>query len=46
MHSLAGHSMQHELEVAIAANALGSIDATPATFSSGWDYRPFPTDIT
>src|SRR5438876_11174799 len=35
--TLAGHSMQHELEVAIAANALGSIDANMGDVLLGWD---------
>jgi xylose isomerase len=43
--TLAGHSMQHELEVAIAANALGSIDANTGDVLLGWDTDQFPTDI-
>src|SRR5438876_7259683 len=43
--TLAGHSMQHELEVAIAANALGSIDANTGDPMLGWDTDQFPTDI-
>jgi xylose isomerase len=37
--------MQHELEVAAAANALGSIDANMGDILLGWDTDQFPTDI-
>lgn len=43
--TLAGHTMQHELEVAIAANALGSIDANTGDMLLGWDTDQFPTDV-
>lgn len=43
--TLAGHSCQHELEVAIAAGALGSIDANTGNPLLGWDTDQFPTDI-
>ena len=43
--TLAGHSMHHELEVAGAAGALGSIDANTGDLSLGWDTDQFPTDI-
>ena len=43
--TLAGHSMQHELEVAAAANALGSIDANTGDELLGWDTDQFPTDV-
>jgi len=43
--TLAGHTMQHELEVAVAANALGSIDANTGDPMLGWDTDQFPTDI-
>ena len=42
---LAGHSVQHELEVAAAADALGSIDANMGDYLLGWDTDQFPTDI-
>ncbi len=42
---LAGHSMQHELEVAGAAGALGSIDANMGDVFIGWDTDQFPTDL-
>jgi xylose isomerase len=43
--TLAGHTMQHELEVAVAAGALGSIDANTGDLMLGWDTDQFPTDI-
>ena len=43
--TLAGHSMQHEMEVAAAAGALGSIDANTGDPLLGWDTDQFPTDI-
>ncbi len=43
--TLAGHTMQHELEVAIAANALGSIDANTGDPMLGWDTDQFPSDV-
>ncbi len=43
--TLAGHSVEHELEVAAAAGALGSIDANRGDELLGWDTDQFPTDI-
>lgn len=43
--TLAGHSMMHEMEVAIAADALGSVDANTGDELIGWDTDQFPTDI-
>ncbi|MCH7228927.1 xylose isomerase [Haloferula sp. A504] len=43
--TLAGHTMQHELTVAIDAGALGSIDANQGDTLIGWDTDQFPTDI-
>ena len=43
--TLAGHTMQHEMEVAVAANALGSIDANTGDLLLGWDTDQFPTDL-
>lgn len=43
--TLAGHTMQHELEVAGSAGALGSIDANTGDLLLGWDTDQFPTDI-
>ena len=42
---LAGHSMHHELEVAGAAGAIGSIDANMGDVFIGWDTDQFPTDL-
>ena len=43
--TLAGHTMQHELETAGAAGALGSIDANTGDLLLGWDTDQFPTDV-
>src|SRR5262245_56328679 len=43
--TLAGHTMQHELEVAAAANALGSIDANTGDLLLGWDTDQFTTHV-
>jgi xylose isomerase len=43
--TLAGHSMRHEMEVAIAAGALGSVDANTGDELIGWDTDQFPTNI-
>jgi xylose isomerase len=43
--TLAGHSMHHELEVAAAAGALGSMDANTGDPLLGWATKQFPTDI-
>ncbi len=43
--TLAGHSMAHELAVAAAAGALGSIDANMGTPGLGWDTDRFPIDV-
>ena len=43
--TLAGHTMQHELQVAGAAGALGSIDANTGDMLLGWDTDQFPTDV-
>ena len=43
--TLAGHSMQHEMEVAGGAGALGSVDANTGDLLLGWDTDQFPTDI-
>ena len=40
--TLAGHSMQHELEVAGSAGALGSVDANTGDKLIGWDTDQFP----
>lgn len=43
--TLAGHEMMHEMEVAIGADALGSIDANTGDYLLGWDTDQFPTNI-
>ena len=43
--TLAGHTMEHELEVAIGADALGSIDANRGDELLGWDTDQFPTNL-
>ena len=43
--TLAGHTMQHELDVAGAAGALGSIDANTGDEQLGWDTDQFPTNV-
>lgn len=43
--TLAGHTMQHDMRVAIAARALGSIDANTGDELLGWDTDQFPTNI-
>ena len=43
--TLAGHTMEHEMEVSIGANALGSVDANRGDTLVGWDTDQFPTDI-
>lgn len=43
--TLAGHTMRHEMQVAIAAGALGSVDANTGDELIGWDTDQFPTDI-
>ena len=43
--TLAGHTMHHEMEVAGAAGALGSLDANMGDVLLGWDTDQFPTDL-
>jgi len=43
--TLAGHEMAHEMQAAIGAGALGSIDANTGDPLLGWDTDQFPTDI-
>ena len=43
--TLAGHSFQHELQVAADADLLGSIDANKGDYQNGWDTDEFPTNI-
>ena len=43
--TLAGHSFQHELQTAVDAGLLGSIDANKGDYQNGWDTDEFPTNI-
>ena len=43
--TLAGHSFQHEIEVAAANGMLGSIDANAGDPLLGWDTDQFNTDV-
>lgn len=43
--TLAGHSMEHELEYAGSQGFLGSMDANTGDLLLGWDTDQFPTDI-
>ncbi|TCS86054.1 xylose isomerase [Anseongella ginsenosidimutans] len=43
--TLAGHTFQHELQVAADAGMLGSIDANRGDYQNGWDTDQFPTDL-
>lgn len=42
--TLAGHSFQHELQVAADAGMLGSIDANRGDYQNGWDTDQFPNN--
>lgn len=42
---LAGHTFEHELQCAIDAGMLGSIDANRGDYQNGWDTDQFPADI-
>ena len=43
--TLAGHTFQHEIEVAAAQKMLGSIDANSGDQLLGWDTDQFNTDV-
>jgi xylose isomerase len=43
--TLAGHTFQHELQVAADAGLLGSIDANRGDYQNGWDTDQFPTNL-
>jgi len=43
--TLAGHSFQHEIEVAASQGMLGSIDANSGDMLLGWDTDQFNTDV-
>ena len=44
--TLAGHTFQHELQVATDAGMLGSIDANRGDYQNGWDTDQFPINLT
>lgn len=43
--TLAGHTFQHELQVAADAGMLGSIDANRGDYQNGWDTDQFPINV-
>jgi len=44
--TLAGHTFTHELQVAVDAGMLGSMDANRGDYQNGWDTDQFPNNIT
>lgn len=43
--TLAHHTFQHELQVAVNAGVLGSMDANRGDYQNGWDTDQFPNNI-
>jgi xylose isomerase len=43
--TLAGHTFQHELQVAVDNGVLGSIDANRGDYQNGWDTDQFPNNV-
>jgi len=43
--TLAGHTFQHELQVAVDSGMLGSIDANRGDYQNGWDTDQFPINL-
>jgi xylose isomerase len=43
--TLAGHTFQHELQMAADAGMLGSIDANRGDYQNGWDTDQFPVNL-
>lgn len=43
--TLAGHTFQHELQVATDAGLLGSMDANRGDYQNGWDTDQFPNNL-
>lgn len=43
--TLANHTMAHEMQVAVNAGALGSLDANRGDYQNGWDTDQFPVDL-
>lgn len=42
--TLAGHTFEHELQAAVDAGMLGSLDANRGDYQNGWDTDQFPID--
>jgi len=43
--TLAQHTFQHEIETAVGAGMLGSLDANRGDYQNGWDTDQFPNNI-
>jgi xylose isomerase len=43
--TLAGHTFQHELQVAVDQGLLGSMDANRGDYQNGWDTDQFPNNV-
>jgi xylose isomerase len=43
--TLAGHTFAHELQVAVDAGLLGSMDANRGDYQNGWDTDQFPNNV-
>ena len=43
--TLAGHSFEHDLQVAAEYNLLGSVDANRGDMQNGWDTDQFPNSV-
>lgn len=43
--TLAGHTFEHELQMAADAGLLGSIDANRGDYQNGWDTDQFPVNL-
>ncbi len=43
--TLAGHTFQHELQVAADTGMLGSMDANRGDYQNGWDTDQFPNNV-
>ncbi len=43
--TLAGHTFQHELQIAVDNGMLGSMDANRGDYQNGWDTDQFPNNL-
>jgi len=43
--TLAGHTFEHEIQVAADAGMLGSLDANRGDYQNGWDTDQFPNNV-